>query len=191
MTDCPSSMHRNKSPVRSSNPPFRRQNPGLVASPDTAPARAAMLLGNPEMPVPSVFASVFLVARIIAAWVVAIIVAAFLWSGVFSGMDESPGWFFGLLAMLVMVSVLISTISHLRRVWLVAGRLDHGTLSSRQRRQIEVPFDAGVAFDLLDAAIRELPRSEEIESARDSLQISAKVKRVDPYGGKPPSRFNV
>ena len=150
-----------------------------------------MLPGNPEMPVPSVFASVFLVARIIAAWVAAIIVAAFLWSGLFSGMDEPPGWFFGLLAMLVMVSVLISTISHLRRVWLVAGRLDHGTLSSRQRRQIEVPFDAGVAFDLLDAAIRELPRSEEIESARDSLQVSAKVKRIDPYGGKPPSRFNV
>lgn len=150
-----------------------------------------MLPGNPETPEPFVFASLFLVVRIIAAWVAAIIVAGFLWSGVFSGMSEPPGWFFGLLAMLTMVSVLISTISHLRRVWLVAGRLDHGTLSSRQRRQIEVPFDAGVAFDLLDAAIRELPRSEEIESARDSLQISAKVKRVDPYGGKPPSRFNV
>jgi signal transduction histidine kinase len=150
-----------------------------------------MLPGNPAMPVPSVFASAFLVARIFAAWVAAIIVAAFLWSGLFSGMNEPPGWFFGLLAMLVMVSVMISTISHLRRVWLVAGRLDHGTLSSRQRRQIEVPFDAGVAFDLLDAAIRELPRSEEIESARGSLQVSAKVKRVDPYGGKPPSRFNV
>jgi signal transduction histidine kinase len=150
-----------------------------------------MLPGNPAMPVPFVFASLFLIVRIIAAWVAAIIVAGFLWSGLFHGMDEAPGWFFGLLAMLIMISVLISTISHLRRVWLVAGRLDHGTLSSRQRRQIEVPFDAGVAFDLLDAAIRELPRSEEVESARDSLQVSAKVKRVDLYGGKPPSRFNV
>ncbi|KAF1722913.1 sensor histidine kinase [Pseudoxanthomonas wuyuanensis] len=137
------------------------------------------------------FASLFLVTRMLIAWTVAIIVAGFVWSGLFSGMNRGPGWFFGLLAMLVMVSVLFSTVSHLRRVWLIAGRLDSDILSSRQRRQIEVPFEAGETFDLLDAALRELPRSEEIESARDSLQVSARIRRVDPYANKPPSRFNV
>src|SRR5687768_11890321 len=99
---------RSASKIRSPDGAFHRQNLGLVASPDTAPAQPAMLPGSPEPPVRFVFASLFLVARIIAAWVAAIIVAAFLWSGLFHGMDEPPGWFFGLLAMLVMVSVLIS-----------------------------------------------------------------------------------
>ena len=57
-------------------------------------------------------------------------------------------------------------------------------MSNRQRRQIEIPFEAGEAFDLLDAAIRELPRHRQIESARDSLQVRAKLQRIDPYGVK-------
>jgi hypothetical protein len=81
-------------------------------------------------------------------------------------------------------------VSHLRRVRLIAGHLDDNTMGNRQRRQIEVPFEAGEAFDLLDAAIRELPRTEDVESARDSLQIRAKVQRPQPYGRNPLERLD-
>ncbi len=138
------------------------------------------------------FASLFLIVRILAAWFGALIVAGFVWSGIFHGMHDGPGWFFNLLSMLVMVSVLIGTISHLRRVWLIAGRLDSATLSSRQRRQIEVPLDTAATFALVEGALRELPRVEEAESAHDSLQARVKVRRVETFGGpSKPSRFNI
>ncbi|MEO8161044.1 MAG: sensor histidine kinase, partial [Arenimonas sp.] len=87
---------------------------------------------------------------------------------------------FGLLGV-----VAVAAFSHIRRVRLVAGELNASTLSNRQRRQIEIPFEAGEAFDLLAAAIAELPGVESVTSARDSLQVRAKLKRIDPYGGQP------
>ncbi|WP_312435094.1 histidine kinase [Janthinobacterium sp.] len=75
----------------------------------------------------------------------------------------------------------LNAFSHVRRVRLIAGKVSGATVSSRQRRQIEVPFEAGEAFDLIDAAIRELPGSEIQESARDSLQVQARVRRPAPY----------
>ena len=75
----------------------------------------------------------------------------------------------------------LNAFSHVRRVRLIAGKVNGAALSSRQRRQIEVPFEAGEAFDLIDAAIRELPGSEIQESARDSLQVQARVRRPAPY----------
>ena len=75
----------------------------------------------------------------------------------------------------------LNAFSHVRRVRLIAGKVSGAALSSRQRRQIEVPFEAGEAFDLIDAAIRELPGSEIQESARDSLQVQARVRRPAPY----------
>jgi len=138
-----------------------------------------------------VFASLALMFRILSAWAAALVVAGFVWSGFFHGMDEGPGWVFGLIALFVVVTALGSTLAHIRRVRLVAGRLDATTLSSRQRRQIEVPLDAGPAFALVEAAIAELPRVEDIESAPGSLQVRAYVRRVDPYNGRPPSRWNL
>ena len=75
----------------------------------------------------------------------------------------------------------LNAFSHVRRVRLIAGKVSGAALSSRQRRQIEVPFEAGETFDLIDAAIRELPGSEMLESARDSLQVQARVRRPAPY----------
>ena len=68
---------------------------------------------------------------------------------------------------------------HVRRVQLITGKVDADTLSNRQRRHIEIPFDTSEAFALVDAAIRELPGATVTESARDSLQIRAKVERAD------------
>lgn len=134
--------------------------------------------------------SLFFIARITIAWFLMFMLAALLWSGLFGGMDDGPHWLLVLVFFATMALVITSAFSHLRRVRLIAGHVNGGTLANRQRRQVEIPFEAGEAFDLVDAAIRELPRSEEIESARDSLQVRAKVKRIDPYSNKLPSRYN-
>jgi signal transduction histidine kinase len=85
----------------------------------------------------------------------------------------------------VLVWVFVSAFSHVRRVRLVADQVDPSTLASRHRRQIEIPLPAGEAFELVDAAIRELPYVEAVESTRDSLQVYAHLRRMDPYlGGK-------
>src|SRR3546814_11965268 len=55
-------------------------------------------------------------------------------------------------------------------------------LRNRQRRQVEVPFPADEGFALVDAALRELPRVVDVESARDSLRVRAGIDRPDPYG---------
>jgi len=138
-----------------------------------------------------VFPSLILILRILVAWAVALVLAGFVWSGLFYGMERPPGWFFGLLAMGAMVAALLGALTHLRRVRLIAGRLDGATLTSRQQRRIEVPLDADEAFALVAAAVRELPRSEEVEEGRDSLQVRARVRRADPYGGRRPSRWNL
>lgn len=144
--------------------------------------------------VPDVFASLLLIIRILAAWFGALLVAGLVWNGIFerSMVGDGASWLFNVASMLVMVSVLIGTISHLRRVWLITGRLDSAALSSRQRRQIEVPLDTAAAFALVEGALRELPRVEEAESASDSLQVRVKVRRVDTFDGpSQPSRFNI
>lgn len=76
---------------------------------------------------------------------------------------------------------LIAAFSHIRRVRLISQEINPSLLSNRQRRQIEMPLDANAAFALIEAAIRELPNIEKVESAADSLQLRAKVKRIHPY----------
>ena len=119
--------------------------------------------------------------RLLVAWLatyialcIAIVETVFRYRGPSAGVFVLGGF---VLAGLVITGAF----SHLRRVRLIAGGLNHSALQNRQRRQIEIPFEAGEAFDLIDAAIRELPGSQQIESARDSLQVRAKVKRINPY----------
>jgi signal transduction histidine kinase len=135
-----------------------------------------------------VFKSLFFIVRLALAWLIVVGLATAIW-------DEIPllnwmSWPIVVAGMLTMALVVTGAISHLGRVRLVAGRIDSAALSNRQRRHIEIPFEAGEAFDLLDAAIRELPRIEKVESARDSLQVRAKVGRPDLYGELPLGRWN-
>ena len=88
------------------------------------------------------------------------------------------GAFAGMLAV-----VFTRAFSHVRRVRLISNRKDVGALGNRHRQQIELPFPAGEAFEVVEGAIRELPNVEGMESTRDSLQVQARVKRVDPYFG--------
>ncbi|MEO8365042.1 MAG: histidine kinase [Pseudoxanthomonas sp.] len=132
--------------------------------------------------------SFFFIFRIAAAWVFAFLVFITLWNGFLDG--PGPNGLVFLVFLITLGFVIASAVSHIRRIRLIAGNIDPGTLANRQRRQIEIPLEAGVAFDLVDATIRELPRSEGIESARDSLQVRAKVTRINPYSDKTPGRFN-
>lgn len=132
--------------------------------------------------------SAFFVLRISFAWGMAVmLVAAF-----YSSIPLIGHWDFPMVlaGMATMALVITGAFTHLKRVRLIAGHIDKGTLDNRQRRQIEIPFEAGEAFDLLDAAIRELPRIELVESARDSLQIRAKLVRPRSYGEPLFRRYN-
>ncbi|MDB5907736.1 MAG: histidine kinase [Massilia sp.] len=126
--------------------------------------------------------SIFFVTRLTIAWLA--VYAALSITLHESFFDHSGGGgAIVLLGGMLAAIVVISAFSHVRRVRLIAGAVNSSTLSRRQRRQIEIPLEAGEAFDLVDAAIRELPGAHDIESARDSLQVRARVKRFDPYPG--------
>ncbi|MDE2279662.1 MAG: histidine kinase [Xanthomonadaceae bacterium] len=127
-----------------------------------------------------VIRSFFFVARLLVAWLVALFIVLVVMghSGPFRSLQPLPE----IVAFMVLVLVVSGAFSHLRRVRLIAGQVTVDTMGNRQRRQIELPFEAGEAFDMLDATIRELPYTEDIESARDSLQVRAKVRHPHPYG---------
>ncbi|MGN6236059.1 sensor histidine kinase [Dyella sp.] len=131
--------------------------------------------------------SLSFVLRIALAWSALFLVGTLFWSA-------TPGYhdqhFVPLVYFITLAFVITGAFSHLGRVRLIAGEIDSSALANRQRRQIEIPFEAGEAFDLIDAAIRELPRIEEVESARDSLQIRAKINRPQPYGRHWVQRLN-
>lgn len=122
--------------------------------------------------------------RIALAWFLAYLLFAVTLNGVLFPRLHLEGLSvaFGFLLIGVVVS---SAVSHLRRLHLIAGELGDVSPSNRQRRQIELSFEAGEVFDMVDAAIRELPGSGAIESARDSLQVRARVERIATY--VPPS----
>lgn len=122
--------------------------------------------------------SFLFVARHVFAWCVFYVLVLMVWSGI--GLPEFP---IVLLWMLTLAFVIPDVISHIHRVRMIAGNATPEQLRNRQRRQVEVPFPAGEAFDLVDAALRELPNAADIESARDSLRVRAGVHRPEPYGG--------
>lgn len=127
-----------------------------------------------------VIKGLFFMVRLVVAWLLALIFIVILMvnTGPLRGTEPLPQ----IVIVVVLALVITGAFSHLRRVRLIAGHVDLATLGNRQRRQIELPFEAGEAFDMLDATIRELPYTEEVESAHDSLQVRAKVRRPNPYG---------
>jgi signal transduction histidine kinase len=126
--------------------------------------------------------STFFIVRLVAAWLAVHILLSIVFVQTFFRYTYFDAGIFVGLGFVLAPAVATGAFSHLRRVRLVANEVNSATLSSRQRRQIEVPFEAGEAFDLIDAAVRELPGAQLVESARDSLQVRAKVTRIDPYG---------
>jgi len=130
--------------------------------------------------------SIFHLGRLLLAWMaVFLMLCIFASETVLRHVDAPLGGYAALAGFILGAWVLSVAFSHIRRVRLVAGAVSAATLSNRQRRRIEIPFEAGEAFDMIDAAIRELPHVDLqiVDSARDSLQVRARVDSIDPYGG--------
>ncbi len=126
--------------------------------------------------------SIFFVFRLTFAWMMVYLALSITLHEVFFRHTDSGG-FIVLFGFLLAGFTIINAFSHVHRVRLIAGELNSTSLVRRQRRQIEIPYEAGEAFDLVEAAIRELPGVHDIESARDSLQVRASIDRVYPYPG--------
>ena len=134
------------------------------------------------------FKRLFFILRIATTWGLAIMLVVALYSSLpLIGQFEAPAVLFGFGTIGLVVA---GAFSHLHRVRLVAGRVDNETLDNRQKRLIEIPLEAGEAFDLVEAAVRELPGVEDVRGARDSLQVRAKVARPHLYGEPPLRRWN-
>jgi hypothetical protein len=119
------------------------------------------------------------VARIVFAWCVFFAFVMAGWGILFGEKGRFP--ILVLIMGILMVVIVVRSISHVRRVRFMADNPDAIELGSRHRRRIEIPLPSGEAFDLVDAAIRELPYVDTVDSTRDSLQIFARARRVDPY----------
>ena len=134
------------------------------------------------------FKSLFFVLRKAIAWGLAVLVLIGVFSSIpLIGELDFIAILFGFGTMGLVIA---GAFSHLNRVRLIAGEVNRETLDNRQKRLVEIPFEAGEAFDLLDAAVRELPGVQQIESAHDSLQVRAKVERPRTYGEHPLRRWN-
>jgi hypothetical protein len=118
------------------------------------------------------------VARFAFAWGLAFIAGAIVWASV---VGKGPAWPFVVGGFVVILWAIGSAFSHVHRVRLIANNADASALANRHRRQIEVPFPAGEAFAIMDAAIRELPNVESVESAPDSLRVFARMKPREPH----------
>jgi signal transduction histidine kinase len=121
--------------------------------------------------------SLVFIAQRIVAWAVLLVLVLIVWSG----MIGAPEWIWALLAFFTLLRVTFGLVSHVRRVRLIADAPDARSFGNRHRRIVEVPFPAEEAFTLAEAAIRELPNVDAVESARDSLQIHARVFQRRPY----------
>lgn len=131
-------------------------------------------------------ASFFHLCRLVLAWgALYLALCIVVIETVLKDSGADPGGFAPLLGFMLCGWALLMGFSHVRRVRLLVGSVNAATLSNRQRRQIEMPFEAGEAFDIVDAAVRELPGANIVDSARDSLQLRAPVDLAGPYGGRP------
>jgi hypothetical protein len=129
--------------------------------------------------------SFFFFFRLFFAWIVGYLLFLAAWRAIIGDRGE---FILIVVFILCMALVIITGTSHLRRVRFLSDQVDKSTLANRHRRYIEVPFEASEAFDLVEAAIRELPRVQITEAARDSLQIHAKVNK-QPTAPSPDSFF--
>ena len=88
-----------------------------------------------------VIRSAFFLLRLLAAWLLVFMLATAWWSTLpFIGRTEWPI----VLACGVAAALVVGGLfSHINRVRLIAGRIDGNALANRQRRQIEIPFEAG------------------------------------------------
>ena len=130
--------------------------------------------------------SILFIFRLTLAWMVTYIIGTIILLSTALRNEHDPAGVAVGLGFIVAAWVIVTGFSHLRRVRLINGSVDSVALGNRHRRQIEIPFEASDAFDLVDAAIRELPGIDTVDSARGALQVRAKVKRLNLYSDDAP-----
>lgn len=123
------------------------------------------------------FAGIVFIVRIALAWTAVILPVALI-----AGHNVSYGEVGGVVFVALAVAglVLVGAISHLNRAHLVAGKLSNRVLTNRQRLQLELPYEPMEAFDMVEAAVRELPRVDDIDAEPGSYSVQATVLRVRP-----------
>lgn len=121
---------------------------------------------------------IFYLFRLYFAWGLLLLATMIAYTALF---HRSVGWIV-FVWIIAMIFVTASAVSQVRRVKLINGTANAATLANRQRRLIEMPLGSEQAFAIVEATIRELPHVEDVRSARDSLQVRARVRRIDPYG---------
>ena len=116
-----------------------------------------------------------LVLRLLLAWALVVLLFAGLWSAI----PILGNFMLPINVLLVAMPFVIvgSALSHLDRVQMRVGGYDRDAVRNRQRRQIEMPFDAEEAFAMVAAIVRELPGAHGVMAAGDSLQVRASVAR--------------
>ena len=121
----------------------------------------------------SAFSFVF---RHFVAWGVVFAIAV----SILSSFDFLPGFLVSVFILAMLGAWLLQmarVIVHVRRIRLLHPGSGPLPLAIRQQRTIDLPVGAEVAFGMLEAAVRELPRARVTESAHDSLQLFAAVPR--------------
>src|SRR5262245_23312591 len=105
--------------------------------------------------------ALFFIARKVFAWSAGFGVLIAIW-GIATDRGVNEPVIAVMLTALVVVA--FQAFSHVRRVRLITDSRAPDTFASRHRRRIEVPFGASQAFDMLEAALRELPYVEFVDA---------------------------
>jgi hypothetical protein len=122
------------------------------------------------------FSTLFFVLRLSVAWFATLALGIAGFCELF-GLFADPVVVLAIFAIAAWVG--LDAAAHVQRVRLLTGRGDGEVLSNRQRRELQVPLRGDDAFDELDAAIRALPSLEHVLSVKDSLQVRARLGRID------------
>lgn len=127
---------------------------------------------EPTAPMLRTFAFVL---RLLLAWALVIVLLAAFWSAIpLVGDFMLP---INVLVVAMPFVIIGSALSHLERVRMRVGGYDRDAVRNRQRRQIEMPFNAEEAFAMVAAIVRDLPGANGVMAAGDSLQVRAGVAR--------------
>lgn len=125
-------------------------------------------------------ASLLYLIRTAIAWSLAGVGVTALWHALGFPRVAPLNWLVAVVVCGFVFAKIVHAVAHLRQVQLLNGHVDAEALAHRQRRQIEIPAGPGEAFDIVEAAIRELPNVRVLENARDSLRLRARIDHEMP-----------
>ncbi len=121
------------------------------------------------------------VMRLVLSWAAVVAPVGLVLIVANSGSNSKLPLFAMLAGAMAIAMAAVAGIGHVSRVKLITGRVDAETLANRQRRQLEIPFEAGIALEMVESAIRELPRAQDVVVSRETRSVTARIRKLDPY----------